>query len=92
MSLSIHGGGTITLDRPTHSSAELMTVAGGLLRQIYRPGYLYKKTGVQLVNLVSEDEYQPGAVDTRVVAGDALPGDEKVRGCVSWWWFCSLNY
>jgi len=53
----------ITLDRPTHSSAELMTVARGLLRQIYRPGYRYKKTGVQLVNLVSEDEYQPSLFD-----------------------------
>ena len=53
----------ITLDRPTHSSAELMTVARGLLRQIYRTGYRYKKTGVQLVNLVSEDEYQPSLFD-----------------------------
>ena len=56
-------GIAITLDRPTHSSAELMTVARGLLQQIYRPGYRYKKTGVQLVNLVSEDEYQPGLFD-----------------------------
>jgi DNA polymerase V len=40
-----------------------MTVARGLLQQIYRPGYRYKKTGVQLVNLVSEDEYQPGLFD-----------------------------
>ena len=56
-------GIAITLDRPTHSSAELMTVARGLLRQIYRHGYRYKKTGVQLVNLVPEDEYQPSLFD-----------------------------
>jgi DNA polymerase V len=56
-------GIAITLDRPTHSSAELMTVARNLLQQIYRPGYRYKKTGVQLVNLVSEDEYQPSLFD-----------------------------
>jgi len=49
----------ITLDRPMHSSAELMSVARDLLRQIYRPGYRYKKTGIQLVHLVAEDEYQP---------------------------------
>ena len=42
----------ITLDRPTHSTSELMTVARVLLKRIYRPGYRYKKTGVQLVNLV----------------------------------------
>jgi DNA polymerase V len=56
-------GIAITLDRPTHSSAELMTVARGLLWQIYRPGYRYKKTGVQLVNLVAEDEYQLSLFD-----------------------------
>jgi DNA polymerase V len=56
-------GIAITLDRPTSSSAELMTIARGLLRQIYRPGYRYKKTGVQLVNLVAEDEYQPSLFD-----------------------------
>jgi DNA polymerase V len=56
-------GIAITLDRPTSSSAELMTAARDLLRQIYRPGYRYKKTGVQLVNLVAEDEYQPSLFD-----------------------------
>ena len=56
-------GIAITLDRPISSSAELMTVARDLLRQIYRPGYRYKKTGVQLVNLVAEDEYQPSLFD-----------------------------
>jgi len=49
----------ITLDFPTHSTAELMTAARTLLQRIYRPGYRYKKTGIQLLNLVSEDDYQP---------------------------------
>ena len=53
----------ITLDRPTHSTSELMTAARALLKRIYRSGYRYKKTGIQLVNLVSEDEYQPGLFD-----------------------------
>ncbi len=53
----------ITLDRPTHASAELMTAARALLKRIYRPGYRYKKTGVQLVNLVDEDAYQPSLFD-----------------------------
>jgi DNA polymerase V len=53
----------ITLERPTHSTAELMTSARALLHRIYRPGYRYKKTGVYLANLVSEDEYQPGLFD-----------------------------
>jgi DNA polymerase V len=53
----------ITLDRPTHSTSELMTVARALLKRIYRPGYRYKKTGIQLVNLVDEDAYQPSLFD-----------------------------
>jgi DNA polymerase V len=54
----------ITLERPTHSTSELMIAARALLKRIYRPGYLYKKTGIQLVNLVGEDAYQPGLFDT----------------------------
>ena len=52
-----------TLDRATHSTAELMATARDLLQRIYRPGYRYKKTGVQLTNLVSQEEYQPGLFD-----------------------------
>ena len=53
----------ITLDRPTCSTAELMTAARDLLQRIYRRGYRYKKTGVQLTNLVSEEEFQPSLFD-----------------------------
>jgi DNA polymerase V len=56
-------GIAITLDRPTSSTAELMTLARELLHRIYRPGYRYKKTGIQLANLVAEDEYQPELFD-----------------------------
>ena len=52
-----------TLERPTYATAELMTTSRTLLQRIYRPGYRYKKTGVQLTNLVSEEEYQPGLFD-----------------------------
>ena len=40
-----------------------MSTARELLHRIYRPGYRYKKTGVQLAALVSEEEYQPGLFD-----------------------------
>ena len=53
----------ITLDRPSNSTAELMAKARDLLHRIYRPGYRYKKTGIQLANLVSEEEYQPELFD-----------------------------
>jgi DNA polymerase V len=53
----------ITLNRPTDSTSELMTAARDFLHRIYRPGYRYKKTGIQLMNLVSEEEYQPELFD-----------------------------
>ena len=53
------------MDRPTHSTADLMMVARDLLREIYRPGYRYKKTGVQLTNLVAEEEFQPSLFDQK---------------------------
>jgi DNA polymerase V len=56
-------GLAVTLDHPTHSTAELMVVARDLLGRIHRPGYRYKKTGIQLAGLVGEEEYQPGLFD-----------------------------
>ena len=56
-------GTSITLDYPTHSTSELMSVARDLLRRIYRSGYRYKKTGIYLANLVAEDEYQQELFD-----------------------------
>jgi DNA polymerase V len=53
----------ITLDRPTNATADLMKTASDLLHRIYRSGYRYKKTGVQLAGLVSEEEYQPELFD-----------------------------
>lgn len=52
-----------TLDSPTNATGELMATARELLHRIYRPGYRYKKAGVQLTNLVSEEEYQPELFD-----------------------------
>ena len=49
----------MTLPTPTASTSELMHTARELLQSIYRPGYRYKKTGVMLAHLVSEEEYQP---------------------------------
>lgn len=49
----------MTVPTPTASTSELMAAARDLLQSIYRSGYRYKKTGVMLAHLVSEEEYQP---------------------------------
>jgi len=49
----------MTLPTPNASTSELIATARELLQSIYRPGYRYKKIGVMLAHLVSEEEYQP---------------------------------
>ena len=48
----------ITLDSPTSSTLVLTREALKGLRQIYKPGYRYKKVGVNLFGLVPDDEIQ----------------------------------
>ena len=52
-------GAGVNLDQPTNGTAELMGIAGKLLRKIYRSGYRYKKVGVMLGGLVGAGAYQP---------------------------------
>ena len=68
----------MTLTEPTASTSELMASARELLQSIYRTGYRYKKTGVMLAHLVSEDEYQPSLFDAPASKGKRLDIDKIV--------------
>ena len=48
----------LTLDRPTNSTIALTKKALSGLRKIYRPGYRYKKVGVNLLGLVPDNQIQ----------------------------------
>lgn len=48
----------ITLDTPTDSTAKLTKEALKALRKIYKPGYRYKKVGVNLTQLVHKNTIQ----------------------------------
>ena len=48
----------ITLDSPTNSTIKLTQQALMGLKKIYKAGYRYKKVGVNLFNLVPEDQIQ----------------------------------
>jgi len=65
----------MTLPTPTSSTSDLMATSTELLHSIYRSGYRYKKTGVMLAHLVSEDEYQPGLFDA---PAKARPDIDKI--------------
>lgn len=48
----------ITLDTPTNSTIKLTKEALKGLRKIYKPGFRYKKVGVNLFNLIPENQVQ----------------------------------
>jgi len=68
----------MTLPAPTASTSELMATARQLLHSIYRSGYRYKKTGVMLAHLVSEEEYQPSLFGPPAIKGRGLDIDKIV--------------
>ena len=49
----------IRLPFPTSSTIELIKFALQALKQIYKPGYGYKRAGVTLFNFINEEDLQP---------------------------------
>ena len=47
------------LATPTNHTPDLIAAALQLLRRIYRPGHLYKKTGIFVTDLMCEEDRQP---------------------------------
>ena len=52
-------GAQTALFRPSNHSPDLIAAALELLREIYRPGHQYKKTGVFVTELIAESDLQP---------------------------------
>ena len=52
-------GAQTALVRPSNHTPDLIAAALELLREIYRPGHQYKKTGVFVTELVAESDLQP---------------------------------
>lgn len=55
----------ITLESPTNSTVKLTKEALKGLRQIFKPGYRYKKVAVNLLNFVPDDQIQLGLFDEK---------------------------
>jgi DNA polymerase V len=60
-----HNRIVITLDSPTNSTIKLTTEAIKGLKQIFRPGYRYKKVGVNLAHLVPDDQIQTSLFEVK---------------------------
>ena len=52
-------GSEAALPHPSNHTPDLLSMALGLLREIYRPGHQYKKTGIFLTELVPEADLLP---------------------------------
>ena len=54
---------TVRLDVAANSAQEIISAALKAFRTIYRPGYMYKKAGVIVTNLISADAIQASIFD-----------------------------
>ena len=77
---------TVPLVRPSSDTAVLVTAALVGLRLIYRPGFLYAKAGVMLVELQSQGlrqgelDFSAGCMSMNQPAEAGCPEDESVTG------------
>ena len=58
-----NAGAQTTLLCPSNHTSDLIAAARSLLRGIYRPGHLYKKTGIFVTELVPEESVQLSLFD-----------------------------
>lgn len=54
------GSAVAALPQPTNLTADITRAALAALARAYRPGFHYKKAGVMLLDLVPQDQVQPG--------------------------------
>ena len=58
-----HAGAQTALAPATNHSPNLIAPALRLLRGLYRPGFIYKKTGIFVTDLIAESDRQPDLFD-----------------------------
>ena len=73
---------TMSLEVPTSDSSEIINAALRGLGIIYKPGYLYNKTGVLVFDIVPEDQVQLGLFDSfdRGRSGKMMQVLDEVNG------------
>jgi DNA polymerase V len=75
-----NAGAQTSLARPSNHTPDLITAALRLLREIYRPGHQYKKTGIFLTDLLAESDLQPDLFDAATGGGRVKELDRIVDG------------
>ena len=65
-------GAQTALVRPSNHTPDLIAAALELLREIYRPGHQYKKTGIFVTDLIAESDLQPDLFDAAPEAAGRL--------------------
>jgi DNA polymerase V len=79
--LQYSAGAQTALVRPSNHTPDLIAAALELLREIYRPGHQYKKTGIFVTELIAESDLQPDLFDApSEAAGRVRELDQIVDG------------
>ena len=65
-------GAQTALVHPSNHTPDLIAAALELLREIYRPGHQYKKTGIFVTELIAESDLQPDLFDAAPEAAGRL--------------------
>jgi DNA polymerase V len=74
-------GAQTALVRPSNHTPDLIAAALEMLREIYRPGHQYKKTGIFVTDLIAESDLQPDLFDAALeAAGRVRELDQIVDG------------
>jgi DNA polymerase V len=75
-----NAGAQTALAHPSNHTPDLIAAALRLLREIYRPGHQYKKTGIFLTDLLAESDLQPDLFDAATGGGRVKELDRIVDG------------
>lgn len=59
-----YSAGALSVLSPSNRTPDLIAAALCLLREIYRPNYRYKKTGIFVTGLIAESDIHPDLFDT----------------------------
>ncbi|WP_179951229.1 Y-family DNA polymerase [Billgrantia lactosivorans] len=69
----------VELPRPTDDSREILHAAGIALRRIHRPGFLYQKGGVMLLDLIDASRQQLSLLDTPLSEAERQRSEKLMR-------------
>jgi DNA polymerase V len=73
-----YSAGAQTALTPSNHTPDLIAAALRLLKEIYRPNYHYKKTGIFVTGLIAESDMQPDLFDTSLESSQRINDLDRI--------------